>query len=143
MSESLFPSSAASESVATTTQLPLAKEVAWDFVTDKPIFRRGEPVIVIGLEAVKVWVWNALKNERYRYEHHTRAYGNELERLIGQTFTGDLKQAEAIRYFKEALAPNPYITSVDNVTVELTDSGMTITGTVKTIYGNAEVTTDV
>lgn len=143
MSESLFPTSVASGSTAATAERPLAKEVAWDFGLDRPIFRRGKPVIVSGLEAVKVWIWNALKNERYRYEHHTRAYGSELERLIGQTFTGDLKRAEAIRYFREALEPNPYITGVENVTIELSEAGMTITGTVKTVYGSEEMTVDV
>lgn len=140
MSETLFP--AASGTVGASaggTALPLAKEAAWDFERDLPIFRRGEPVIVTGLEAVLVWAWNALKTERFRYRHHSRGYGNEMERLIGQTFSGDLKRSEAARYFREALEPNPYITGVEQITAELEGDRLTVTGTIRTIYGAEEM----
>ncbi len=140
MKDSLFP--AAGETGAaegSAGSLPLAREVAWDFEGDKPLFQRGEPVVVTGLEAVMVWVWNALKTERFRYRHHSRSYGNETERLTGQNFTGDLKRAEAARYFREALEPNPYITGVDGITAKLEGDVLTVTGTVRTIYGDKEV----
>lgn len=143
MSDTLFPSTTATTSGREDGALPLAKEVAWDFETDKPIFRRGEPVIVAGIDAVMVWAWNALKTERFRYRHHSRAYGNEMERLIGQTFTGDLKRAEAARYFREALEPNPYITGVERITAELSGDTLTVKGTVQTIYGEREVSVSV
>lgn len=137
----LFPDTAVRASGGTASEnLPLAREVAWDFDADRPIFRRGEPVIVTGLDAVMVWCWNALKTERFRYRHHSRAYGNEMERLIGQTFTGDLKRSEAARYFREALEPNPYVTAVENVTAVFSGDELTVTGTVKTIYGEEEIT---
>lgn len=135
MRDSLFPTAGetlAAESPA--AALPLAREVAWDLEADRPLFQRGEPVIVTGLEAVMVWVWNALKTERFRYRHHSRSYGNEMERLMGQSFTGDLKRAEAARYFREALEPNPYITGVEGITAELEGDELTVTGTVRTIY---------
>lgn len=144
MSETLFPAMQDSgTAVAAENELPLAREVAWDFEQDRPIFHRGEPVIVTGLEAVLVWAWNALKTERFRYRHHSRAYGSEMERLIGQTFTGDLKRAEAARYFREALEPNPYITGVEEITAELTGDRLHVTGTIRTIYGDKEVYADV
>ena len=138
MNESLFPTGSG-ETAAENEALPLAREVAWDFEADKPLFQRGEPVTVTGLEAVMVWVWNALKTERFRYRPHSRSYGNEMEHLMGQTFTGDLKRAEAARYFREALEPNPYITGVEGITAELEGDELTVTGTVRTIYGDKEV----
>lgn len=143
MSMSLFPTAAEISGSNLDTGLPLAREVAWDFEADKPIFKQGEPVIVTGLDAVMVWAWNALKTERFRYRYHSRGYGNEIERLVGQTFTGDLKRAEAVRYFREALEPNPYITGVEGITAELAGDVLTVTGTVRTIYGDAEVSTSV
>lgn len=121
----------------------MAVEVAWDFEMDQPIFRRGEPVTVTGLEAVKVWAWNALKTARFRFHHHTRAYGSEVERLMGKTFSEDVKRSEAARYFREALEINPYITAVEDVTAEFASSTLTVRGTMRTIYGDTEVTADV
>jgi len=121
----------------------MAKEVAWDFDEDKPIFRGGEPIIVTGLDAVMVWAWNALKTERYRYRHHSGAYGNEMERLIGQTYIGDLKRAEAARYFREALEPNPYILGVEGISANLEGDRLHVTGKIRTIYGDTEVSADV
>ena len=143
MSGSLFPTVGVAAAASGSEGLPLAKEVAWDFERDRPIFRNGEPVIVTGREAVMVWAWNALKTERFRYRHHSRGYGNEMERLTGQAFTGDLKKAEAARYFREALAPNPYITGVEGLAVRLEGSTLHVTGTIRTIYGEKEVSVDV
>lgn len=140
MSGSLFP--AVADTVSTgggAEPLPMAKEVAWDYERDVPIFRHGEPVIVEGLDAVMVWAWGALKTERFRYRHHSRGYGNEMERLIGTTFSGDLKRAEAARYFREALEPNPYITGVEDISARLDGDTLAASGTLRTIYGSKEV----
>lgn len=140
----LFPAaSAVVSSGAADGALPMAREVAWDYETDAPIFRQGEPVIITGLDAVLVWAWNALKTERFRYRHHSRGYGNEMERLIGKSFSGDLKRAEAARYFQEALEPNPYISAVEGITAHMAGDVLTVTGTIKTIYGDTEVSVSV
>lgn len=143
MSETLFPASYGGQAAGGGDALPLAREAAWDFEADKPIFRQGEPVTVTGLDAVLVWAWNALKTERFRYRHHSRAYGNEMERLVGRSYTGDLKRAEAARYFREALEPNPYITGVEDIVVRLEGDRLQVTGTIRTIYGEKEVKADV
>lgn len=118
-----------------TQTLPPARETAWDYVNDLPVFRRGEPVIVTGKEAVKVWIWNAVHTERYRHEIYSWAYGSELHSLVGQAYSEALKTAEAPRYLRECLLVNPYITAVNNITVEFEDDRLTVAGTVETIYG--------
>lgn len=144
MNKSLFPSSAiTAATVGSAGALPLAVEVAWDFDADRPIFTQGEPVLVYGLEAVKVWAWNAMKNVRFRYRHHTWGYGCELERLTGQSFDGDVKRAEAARYFREALEINPYITGIENITASLMGDTLTVQGLMRTIYGQSEVAVSV
>ena len=122
-----------------TQTLPLAQEVAWDYENDRPIYRRGEPVTVTGKEAVKVWIWNAIHTERYRYEIYSWAYGSEFHSLIGQAYTPDLKTAEAPRFLKECLLVNPYITAVNNITVEFEGSRLTVTGTAMTVYGEVPI----
>ena len=64
----------------------MAREVKWDYVHDVPVLKNGEPVLVEGIEAVKVWAWNALYTVRFRYLIYPWEYGDELETLIGQSY---------------------------------------------------------
>ena len=119
--------------------LPLAREVAWDYENDVPVYRRGEPVTVTGKEAVKVWIWNAIHTERYRYMIYSGAYGSEFHSLIGKAYTPNLKTAEAPRYLRECLLVNPYITAVNNITVEFADARLTVQGAAETVYGEVPI----
>lgn len=118
--------------------LPLCREVAWDFVHDVPIFRGGEPVVVEGKEALKVWIWRALRTPRFKYEIYSWAYGSEFESLLGQTYSDSVKTAEAPRYLRECLLINPYITQVKDITVSFEAAKLTVRGTAVTIYGEAD-----
>ncbi|MEG0780765.1 MAG: DUF2634 domain-containing protein [Oscillospiraceae bacterium] len=121
--------------------LPPCMEIAWDFQEDRPIFTGGRPLVVTREKAVQVWCWNALKNPRGRYPIHSRDYGSELEELMGQAFTPELKQSEAVRYVRETLQINPYITGVEDIAVDFVGDRLSIHCAVSTIYG--EVTVDV
>ena len=118
--------------------LPLCREVAWDFVHDVPIFRGGEPVVVEGKEALKVWIWRALRTPRFRYEIYSWAYGSEFESLLGQAYSDSIKAAEAPRYLRECLLINPYITAVRDISVTFDSARLTVKGTAVTIYGEAD-----
>ncbi len=118
--------------------LPLCREVAWDFVHDVPIFRGGEPVVVEGKEALKVWIWRALRTPRFRYEIYSWAYGSEFESLLGQAYSDSIKTAEAPRYLRECLLINPYITAVRDISVTFDSARLTVKGTAVTIYGEAD-----
>ncbi len=116
-------------------ELPLYREVAWDFAAGKPLFKAGQPVFVTGLEAVKTWIYKALLTPRTLHEIYTWNFGCEVGSLVGQDFTADTKRAEATRYVREALLINPYITQVTDVTVSFLDASLTINATVSTVYG--------
>jgi len=135
---SLFPS-IQPQSVKTGTELKLYKEVKWDFENNIPVFKNGSPVIVTGKEAVLVWAWKALHTPRFRYEIYTWDYGCEVESLIGQPFTDELKQAEAARYVRECLLINPYITGVSDVSVSFGDGTLNISCTIETVYGEVTI----
>lgn len=122
-----------------TTALPMYREVAWDFGAGKPIFSGGRPVIVSGADAVKVWIWKAIKTARFRHDIYTWDFGCEAEALVGQPFTPAVKESEAVRYIKEALAPNPYIKSVQRVDVIFSGTELTISCAVSTIYGEVAI----
>lgn len=138
MSTTLFPV-VQPEAVQTGTALPLCREVKWDYDRNGPVFRNGEPERVEGAEAVRVWAWLALHTTRFRHEIYSRAYGTELENLMGQPYTEALKQSEAQRYVREALEINPYISAVEDVGVDFDDGRLSISCTVRTIYGTSEV----
>lgn len=120
-------------------ELALCREAAWDYENDRPIFRQGKPVEVTGKAAVQVWIWKALRTDRFRYEIYTWAYGSEFGGLIGQTYTDTLKRAEAPRYLRECLLINPYITAVKNINVEFEKGRLYVSGTAQTIYGEVAI----
>jgi hypothetical protein len=119
----------------TLVELELYKEIKWDFEKNIPVFVKGAPVIVSGKEAVLVWAWKALQTPRFRHEIYTWDYGSEVESLIGQPYTEELKKAEAARYVKECLLTNPYITGVSDITTSFNGEILNIRCKIDTVYG--------
>lgn len=136
---SIFPAVQPSEQVDTSQALPLAREIAWDYERNVPIYVKGVPQIVTGLEAVKVWAWKALHTERKRWKIYTWDYGSDIPQLIGKSYTSDTKVAEARRCVRECLLINPYITSVHSISVESEGAELSIQATIDTIYGEATI----
>lgn len=126
------------EQTAQSQTLPLCREVAWDFERGIPRFRGGVPIEVTGKEAVKVWIWKAIRTPRFRYEIYTWAYGSEFETLLGQAYSDSVKTAEAPRYLRECLLVNPYITQVKNIAVSFEAAKLAVEGTAVTIYGEVD-----
>lgn len=136
---SLFPMTQPQTVIMERVELPLFREVAWDFERDMPIWVNGTPQIVQGKDAVLVWAWNALNTERFRYEAFSWQFGNELDSLTGQNFSDDLKRAEATRYIRECLVVSPYIQDVKDIAVEFENGVLKISGTIVTIYGEVGI----
>lgn len=122
--------------------LPLCRETKWNFTEDKPVFKNGEPVIVTGNEAVKVWIWNALKTKRKRYVIYTHNYGSDIEELIGQPYSEAVKSIEAGRYIEDCLLINPYITAVKDTEAVFEKDSLKISFSAETIYGSIEMRGD-
>ncbi len=120
---------------AAADSFPLYKEVAWNFKNNIPLLEKGDFKIVTGNEAIKTWVYKALKTERFRYLIYTWDYGSELDDLIGRNYTPNLTKAECIRYIKEALLINPYIKNVSNIEVVFDTGKLMVSGRLDTIYG--------
>lgn len=114
--------------------LPLIKEIAWDFNKDTPIIEYNTFKIVTGDEAIKVWVYKALKTERYKYLIYSWNYGSELETLIGYKYPKDLLKPELDRYIKECLSVNPYILNITLEDIILDKGSLQVNLTLDTIY---------
>lgn len=141
MSKRLFPVIDAGEGAVEQPELPLCRDAAWDYEANAPLFQRGNPVAAEGKEGVLSWAWRALHVPRFRHEIYTWAYGSELDGLIGQPYTEELKRSEALRYVRETLEINPYITGVEDLGVEFKAGKLSIRCTLSTLYGKAEVNT--
>lgn len=100
-----------------TNKLPYLTEYAWDFENDRFLKNaEGQHIIVTENEALKVWIYKTLKTERFRYVAYHDSYGIELEKYIGNT---NIKNVwEMIKAdIKEGLLVNPYIVSIDSMTI--------------------------
>ena len=137
---SLFPLIDAPDTgTAASGTLPLAREVAWDFARDQPIWRSGKPLYVTGADAVLVWAWNCIHTERFAHDVFTSDYGQDLAGLIGKPYGDEVRQSEAVRKLREALLINPYITSVDQVSATFEGSWLHVSFSLPTIYGEVRV----
>ena len=95
------------DSIETEEAIPV--EYGIDFETGQLTGKK-----VYGLDAIKVWVWNALATSRYRYQHHSWEYGHELENLIGTTNDIEYISASARGMIEECLKVNPHITGISD-----------------------------
>ena len=130
-----------SSSTTTTDSTALAtfKEYAWDFNNDDFLLKDNDFVILTKNDALKVWIYKALKTQRYRYLAYSFYYGNEFESLIGQPFSVDTTKSKLKSLTEQCLLVNKYIKSIDSIDVELDESTLVGSITVTTIYGTLEV----
>lgn len=99
--------------------LPICKEIAWNFDTDNPILEYGDYIYVYKDEAIKVWVYKALLTRRKEYNIYSWNYGSDIHVLRGKKAIGTLK-VDVERYIIECLSSYNYIleTKVDEIIVE-------------------------
>lgn len=122
--------------IQTTIDLPVFKELAFDFQTGQLKMCGGQYYYVEKNEALKVWIWKALHASRFTYLAYSTNYGNEIYTLIGRYLAKQLLYSELKRMIEEALLCNPYITSLTNFEVEQKGSEVYCTFEVNTIYGS-------
>ena len=137
MSEEFPFISAATE---TADDLPLFKEYAWDFETDK--FRydgNGNHILLTGNDALEVWIYKALKTERFSYLAYSWGYGIELKPFVGKVMSVQERYSELRRVIVECLMVNPYIKSIDSVKFSQDGPSVTCNITLTSIYGGVSM----
>lgn len=139
---SLFPLISQPDIAVQTEQeeLPLYREIDWNFRTNQPVWKGGKPVFVTGARAVLVWAWNALHTLRFAHDVFSTDYGLDRDVLLGGTYSSEVRDSEAVRIVRETLQINPYIKKVTQVSVNFKGSVLHISFRLTTIYG--EVTID-
>ena len=122
--------------IRTTVELPVFKELAFDFETKQLKTKGGQYYYVEKNEAIKIWVWKALFTSRYAFLAYSTNYGNEIYTLIGRYLEKKLLLSELRRMIEEALLCNPYITSLSDFDIKQEGSKVTCNYSVNTVYGN-------
>lgn len=94
---------------------------------------------VTGLEAIKVWAWNALKIPRYQFEQVGWNYGSELEELIGRpSMPIDYIASEAKRMCEECLLQNRFIEGIKDFDCMIVKNVLVCSFTIITTIGEVE-----
>jgi len=128
--------------IVTESELPTFRQPAWDFNEDKFVFDgNGRHVIVTENKAIEVWIYKALKTERFSYLAYSWQYGIELHPFIGKVMGVQERYSELKRVIVECLMVNPYIVSIDSVDFAEAEHGKDVTTTIKltTVYGEMSV----
>lgn len=103
------------------------KSFLFDFKMNDFIYSNGNPIIVEGKEALKVWIEKMIRTEKFRFAvHKDIEYGITIDDLIGSVHPREFIESEMEREITEALLTNPYIESIDNWAFEYAGSKTTI-----------------
>ena len=119
--------------------LPLYREIAWDFQNDTPLVVNNEFKIVEMNEAISVWIYHAIKTYRYAFSIYSWDFGCEIDTLLGQNYTAAHTKSEVTRYITEALEINPYILTIEKITVDFDGDVLSVGVRVITVYEELEV----
>lgn len=95
--------------------------------------------MVEGIEAVKQWVRIALNVDRYVFRQYSWDFGNEFSTLIGKGYSKEYIETEAYRMVVDALSLEESILGIENFTCDFADDNLTVSFTLKTIYGEEDL----
>ena len=122
--------------------LPLFQEYAWDFERDCFLYDvNGRHILLTRNPALEVWLYKALKTERFEYLVYSWQYGIELKPFIGKVMGVQERYSELRRVITECLMVNPYIRSIDSfsITPENRAELIRVHITLTTVYGEVEI----
>ena len=86
------------------------------------VYKNGAPVIVTGIEALKMWIEKVIRTEKYKWGiYEDVEFGPQLDDLIGKNLPAGFMQSELKREITEALLVNPYIEAIENFKFEKVD----------------------
>ena len=122
-------------------ELPPFTEYAIDLDTLEPLKNGDRLVELNGNEALKVWIFKALKTKRNFYQIHSDSYGNDLDVHIGTVYQESIKNALIISEIKDCLLVNPYILDCYNFELNYNNDNnhLKVSFNISTVYGESEV----
>jgi hypothetical protein len=123
-------------SETTTTR---GKSFLFDFVTGDFITRDGKLQPAEGLESLKIWIEKILKTEKFKFKIYetgeVNPYGITLLDLINRGYPKAFIESEIQREVSEALLRNSEINEISGFSFERVKRGLSVSFTVRSIYG--------
>lgn len=116
-------------------ELPVFRELAYDYENNRLYRRGGRPYLVEKDEALQIWIYKALKTRRFVWQAYTHTYGSEVEDVIGISNDPDIIDSEIKRYITETLMVNPYLQELSDFQFEHEKDIVTVKFLVTTVYG--------
>lgn len=115
-------------------------EYAYDFANNCLLKNKdGHNYFVYDNEALKIWIYKALRTSRYNYLAYTDDFGNEMHELIGKSIDTDVMKLEIKRFITETLMFSPYIKAISNFELEVAEK-VFISFDIESIYGEMNYT---
>ena len=122
----------------------MKKTFDFDFSNGEFIMKDGNPVILSGINALKLWIQKCMRTQLYRYSiYKDKRYGANIEDLvIGKSYNFDFAESELRREIETALLRNEDIYNMSGFSAEKVGATLKISFTLNTAYGeSAEVYT--
>lgn len=115
----------------------MKKTFDFDFKAGEFRMKNGNPVVLSGIDALKLWIQKCIRTQLNRYSiYKGRQYGANIEDLvIGKSYNFDFAESELRREIEMALLQNEDIQSMSSFSVEKTGSALDISLTLITVYG--------
>lgn len=123
----------------TSTTVTVPKEYAWDFKNNDFLLIDGKFQIVTGTEALRVWIWKALRTPNSIYEAYSSSYGSKMDDLVGKGYSKDLVESEAQRIVWECISYNSHITGISSFSVDTSGDILTVSFIAETDQGEVMV----
>lgn len=132
----IFPDWSGTAAQSTAKELPLYTDWAVDWNTGTFAVRNGAFYTVSGDEALRIWVYRALRpeNVRFLYSAYSADYGNQLQDYLCTAANQEILESLLEKEIRETLLVSPYITAVDGFSFRREGSCMTAKFTVHTLY---------
>ncbi|MGM9936402.1 MAG: DUF2634 domain-containing protein [Candidatus Ornithomonoglobus sp.] len=117
----------------------------FDFKTGEFVLENGNPVILTGLDALKLWVQKCIRTQLGRYRiYNGNGYGANIEDLvIGKSYGFDFVESELKREIETALLRHDDIHSIDSFSVRKQSTTLNISFTITTSYGEEMLSYDI
>lgn len=115
----------------------MKKTFDFDFKSGEFRMKNGNPVVLSGIDALKLWIQKCIRTQLNRYSiYKGRQYGANIEDLvIGKSYNFDFAESELRREIETALLQNEDIQSMSSFSVKRTGSTLNISLTLITVYG--------
>ena len=115
----------------------MKKTFDFDFKAGEFIMKNGNPVVLSGIDALKLWIQKCIRTQLNRYSIYMgKQYGANIEDLvIGKSYGIDFVESELRREIETALLQNEDIQSMSSFSIKKTGSTLNISLTLITVYG--------